>query len=88
MVAREGIEPRHEDFQWRFAKFPYIFQLLKGFQFQCTTECAMSLSECRAVTPRFFGENKMALGRRKGFLPKRATMVSLKSHTARLAPLA
>jgi len=40
-----------------------------------------------AVTPRFFGKNKMALGRRKGFLCKRATMVSLKSHTARFAPL-
>ena len=32
--------PRHEDFQWRVAKFLITFQLVKFPKYECATECA------------------------------------------------
>ena len=32
--------PRHEDFQWRVAKFPQYFQLVAKLKTRCATECA------------------------------------------------
>ena len=38
--------PRHEDFQWRVAKFPKHFPLVAKIKSRCARECANALEQC------------------------------------------
>jgi len=53
--------PRHEDFQWRVAKFPTHFQLVAKLKSRCATECATAIGKSQAFGRfRIVCENRAA----------------------------
>ena len=46
-----GLNPRHEDSQWRFAKFPEHFQLVAKIKSRGAAECATALFKFQKLMP-------------------------------------